>query len=172
MAIPITVTLTWPEVNAACQVALFRQTHNHMRGLETNYGCDPNFCIGVGLHTQGCIAEIAVAKHFNRYWSGVEHMRAPDVGYCLEVKSTRDLPGRRMIVHEESDHNADRVVFATVADNPRIVCLHGWMAIADAKDKKYWWHPEDRPEGAAYFVPREDLLPLDELKAILISEGK
>jgi hypothetical protein len=81
------------------------------------------------------VAEMAVAKATNRYWSGSywpaarhEELRGgPDVGDNIEVRRTRRRDGHLPI--RQRDVNLGRICFsAYVHDDMRTVTVNGWIA--------------------------------------------
>jgi hypothetical protein len=158
----VIVKLTWPEVNAACQVALFRQTHNTMRGISGKFCAPEDFCDGLVLHMRGCLGEIATAKYLNVYWSGVVGMHSPDVVFCVDVRTRQDMPNRNLILHDKDPDDAPFVV-ALSAEDPTSIRLAGWIYAKDGKRRDFWGDPS-RKGRPAYFVPNEALRPMDELK--------
>ncbi len=100
---------------------------------------------------QGAAAELAVAKHLNRYWDGsVNTYKRGDVGF-LQVRSTPLLDGS-LIVREG---DADNDVFVLVVGSIPTFRVVGSISARDAKDTSFRRAPNGRP--AAYFVPQSAL---------------
>lgn len=149
------ITLTESEIALAYTVAGQRQAQNLAAGRRDRYGAGVG---GFGLHVLGCLGEIALAKAFDRYWSGnVGGLKAADVG-SLQIRST-DHPNGKLILHP-ADRDDDRYFLARVAG--AAVDIVGYIVGRDGKQPAYWvepsaWRPNIRP---AYFVPTEALTKL------------
>jgi hypothetical protein len=156
----IEVKLTWPEIMMAHYVASQRQVQNIMTGAKHKYGFEGD---GEQTHARGCIGELAVAKVFNRFWSGsVGNRKVADVGVKLEVR-TVDTPYKCLMMHDD-DKDDSPYILADATDLP-FVRLVGWKLGRDCKQKHYWEEKANN-KRPAYFVPREDLEPMERLKVL------
>lgn len=152
-----TVSLTPAQLLTAAIGGVRRQVTNvHRRnahGLE-EWGFDWNEAI------LGAIGEVAVAKHFNRYWEAVvanpwTELKA-DVGKSLHVRTTD--PGKRLIVRKS---DPDDGVFVLVTGRRLEWTLVGWLLGWEAKQDRWWTVVAHRPP--AWFVPGDELHPIGKL---------
>lgn len=157
------ITLTWAEMMLAYQVAAQRRIMNMKKGLGGRYGAPE----GEGSEELDIIAargEMAVAKALNLYWSGtVGDYGAIDVGGLVDVR-TRTKDWHSLILHPG---DKDDLPFVLVdASNPPNMRLVGWIYAKDGKDQKFWDDPskKNRP---AFFIPQNNLRPMEELKKIV-----
>lgn len=108
---------------------------------------------GFQQHIEGAAAELAVAKHYNRYWSGLplDTWSLPDVGFELEVKLRTDW-------EEYPDLN----IKVTDKDEKKYLLVHG-------KIPNYWligWcfgHEFPRGNKSSVWVAPEQLHAMDTL---------
>lgn len=150
----------------ACTVGCWREVYNVQKGRGRDaHGFKGD---GWGINVEGGVAEYAVAKGLNLFWSGVVgtplQLRG-DVGQ-LQVRSTALKTGR-LILHPK-DHDEDTFVFVIGQD-----CefrIQGWILAEDAKQSRWWSDPsgKDRP---AFFVPRDELRDIRELTQMLRPVG-
>ena len=157
-----TITLTWSEMQVAHEVAGQRIIMNLRGGAKAKRGA-PKGIKGDALHLMACRAEMAVAKHLGRFWSGaVGDYSAADIGPGLgiEVRGT-EYPDGRLIVHGDDDDPDDSIFVLVIANGP-VMTLPGWMKGRVAKQQQWWSDPtgENRP---AFFVPQGALWDMDEL---------
>ena len=106
-----------------------------------------------GYHILGSMAELAVAKCMNTYWSFHEgKFSAGDVGsYEVRYSMRKDLKVR------PRDSGA---VISVTGEAPNFN-VAGWFPAEDAKRQE--WSKDFGFGNPAYFVPHEFLLPLDEI---------
>lgn len=143
------VVLTKSEMFMAALTGVQRQIESVADGRKDKHGYDGQD--GWGIHIEGAMAEIAVAKALNRYWdAGVNTFKAGDVGN-IQVRHTK-LAGGRLIVRE-GDTSED--VFVLVTGTSPAYSVLGWIRGMDAKKEEYWQAPAGRP--GAYFVPQSHL---------------
>jgi hypothetical protein len=99
----------------------------------------------------GSLGEIAVAKAYNRFWSGtVGSISDKDVG-PWQVRTTQ-LPGGRLPLHE-GDADADRFFLVTVTLEG-VATIRGWCWGHEGKLREYW---DDKIREACYMVPQSAL---------------
>lgn len=141
-------------------ISSWRQTDNLTNGRSDAYGYRGN---GWGLHIEGGIAEYAVAKHLNLFWSGVvsdPFVLPGDVGH-VQVRSTC-YPHGRLVVHPR---DSDEDIFIHVIGNPaaREYKIMGWYVGGEAKRDEWWEDPQgsNRP---AYWVPNAELCDIATIK--------
>lgn len=145
-----TVTLTWAEVASGIHAAGMRRIYNLRNGRQPIYG-EPHDPWAADV--EGALAEMAVAKHMDRYWSPASsqapHTIPGDVG-PLQVRSTT-RPNGCLILHP---NDPDEAVFWLVTGSAPTYTLAGWIRGADGKLEQYWREDTGRP---AFFVPQTAL---------------
>lgn len=105
------------------------------------------------LHIEGIMGEMALAKYFGLYWSGVGRLRDFDVGN-VDVR-TRPHERSRLILHKEDPD--DRCFFLVLGVNG-CYRIRGWIQARDGKREEWW----DDPVGGrpCYWIPQEELHPV------------
>jgi hypothetical protein len=156
----IRIELDWYSISRAAQIGCMRQ----IDALQNNYRLKNN--VGESdswtLHIEGAAGELATAKRFNGYWPAlVGNPRAPDVrinGRWCEVKTNKSRQWTDLIVgHDDPD---DYPYIGVLSFLP-VFIITGWLPAAEIKLAKWWRDPVGgRP---AYFVPRDELRPMEEL---------
>ena len=115
------------------------------------------------LHVIGAQCEFACSIIVNRYWrphvGKVGKDRQPDVGGCLEVRST-DLPDGRLIVKPHDPEWPTALIFH---DRNRHVFL-GWEMAWRVKQEPLLHYADNDP---AHFMQQRELRNLTELKEYL-----
>ena len=150
------VRLTIGELHLAAQNGSLRQIESMSRNLPDKHGFDGP---GWNIHIEGAAGEIAAAKALGVFWGGTINTfkSEGDVGK-LEIRTTSTKNNRLIVRNGDKDDSA----FVLVVGRAPSYQVVGWMTGKEAKQKKYLSAPGGRPP--AYFVPREDLKPLDLLK--------
>lgn len=146
----ISVTLTFPEMMLAAQVAAMRRVQGmkHNRAKTYGYGFDSDPLWQTDAIS--CLAEMALAKQLDRFWSGtVGDITAADVGTFYQVRAT-EHPTGRLILHPK-DKDEQPFVLARVAGSR--VDLMGWVYGRDGKLQNFW--EALRPMRFAFVVPTE-----------------
>ena len=145
----VEVKLSPTEIYAGAQAGVLRQVQNltsdgskPTRGLENNAS-------DWQLHIEGVLAEQAVAKHLNVYFSGKGQRGDKDVG-DYEVRTTDRANGRLLIRQTDSD---DSFYLLCTGLNGTYQ-IHGGIHGRDAKQDKYWDASLPRP---CWAVPQSDL---------------
>jgi hypothetical protein len=120
-------TLTGPEIALAYMVAGQRQAMNLCSNRKPRSGTDPNLLWET--HVIGCLGEMAVAKAYNRFWSGaVGDYHALDVS-GVQVRATKRPEGDLWVYPDDDDSRRFYLV--------RINCLQysiiGWILGGEAK---------------------------------------
>jgi hypothetical protein len=154
------VLLTGAEMITAGTVGIRRRVQNIINGRGPTHGSKHSADAGaLDNDIVGCMAEFAVAKYFNLYWSGtIGELEAPDVGGLIEVRMVRERI-HRLRLHPEDKQQFPYVL--ALAELPRIWLL-GYCWWKDGAIAANWSDPSgcDRP---AFFVPNP-LSHVDELK--------
>lgn len=158
----VDVDLTWQEIEAASQHGLNRSIRNGERGAKHAHGAKFSFLEGVTTNVGASIGELAVAKHFNFYHSGIAYIGAPDVGGCIEVRAiTKEHHG--LILHPDDPENF--IAICAYIKDPSTVHLVGWIAVADGKTEQFEAEPQQgRP---CYLVPQSKLHPMSSMRSRL-----
>lgn len=157
----ITIALTLPEIYVGAFVGIMRQITN-IRDRRTNAnglqdGNDWQY------HIEGALAEKAVAKHLDVYWSGsIGNLSFSDVSDKYEVRSGAKHT-YSLIIHPK---DKDDKPFILVTGLNGTYQIHGWMYGAEGKLQEYWSDPVGgRP---AFFVPSEKLHSMDTLPSMSV----
>lgn len=159
---PIPVSLTRAEqLLWAHPVFGYRQVTNERDGRQDVYGAEKRD--GEQNSLDGCLTELAAAKGINVYWSGAFDLGALDIGFALQVRSTRN-PNGGLIIHERDN---DDEVFILVTGGPTHYVLQGAMRAGDAKKDAYWRADWTDP---AWCVPQHALdIPIESLVRTCVS---
>jgi len=104
-----------------------------------------------GFDINSAIAEAAVARWLNLYWS-TGRIGAPDVGTSVEVRSTHRLDGC-LLLHPPDRDDAPYVLVTGTGLTRNII---GWITGRHGKQQKWWRTDTGRP---AFFVPQSALHP-------------
>lgn len=159
----VIVYLTDDEIELAGQAALRRAANAVKREAKNAYGAPDDGQGGVTEHYPGCLGEIAVAKHLNRYWNdpfgGIPG--GPDVAFKYQVRAMQQ-DHHCLILH---DKDKDKAIFflARIA-LPRVQIL-GWLRAGDGKKATGGkTNPTGKPDRAAYFVRQHHLRAMEEFR--------
>ena len=149
----VAVHLEWPEVYRAAEVGIMRQVSACQKKRADCYGLNP--ADGWSAHIEGACGELAVAKYFDRFWSGtIGQVDQSDVGE-YEVR-TSDRQNARLILHP---NDKDGARFFLVTGHAPDFELVGWIYARDGKRPEFWTDPtgKNRP---AFFIPQSALHPI------------
>lgn len=156
MADSIAVQLSLAEITSTAVAGVMRQVSAIKHSRKQRHGCKGSW----GVHIEGVLGELAVAKALNRYWSGNRLAPATgDVGEGIEVRTTAHENGR-LILHPTDPGES---VFILVTGKDGLYRLRGWIYGKDGKDERYWSDVAGNGRWA-FFVPQGDLRPLSELE--------
>lgn len=155
------VTLNEDEFDLCVQVGLRRQHSAIAKRLKDSVKSKRDWVDALGGHVKGAIGEMAVAKALGLSWTGSVDVfkSASDVGH-LEVRH-RSNPVWDLIVRD--DDNSDSVFVLSRGLPPGAIEVCGWIKGADAKNAR--WRQQYGGLRPAYFVPAEELQPLETLHA-------
>jgi len=147
----IEITLTPAEIMFGASAGVMREVANIKNGAKHKYGAtDKN---DWQMHIEGALAEMALAKHLNIYWSGKGAITLPDVGdQDVRVSASHN---NRLILHPD-DHDGRR--YWLVTGQYGSYRIKGWILGRDGKRDEFWSDPSGsgRP---AFFVPQCALTP-------------
>jgi len=149
------VKLSLQEVYVGASAGIVRRISGIARG-----GTETNNCPvdgGWQRDIEGALAEMALAKHFGLFWSGIEKINAGDVGE-YEVKHSSHNKARLLV-----PLNNDRLDnwFWLVTGLHGSYTIHGCMLGRDAMQERYVDEPV--PKRPCYCVPQSDLKPTPEV---------
>lgn len=152
----VKVVLTIGEMHLAAENGTLRVIESIKKGLKDRHGFEGP---GWDINVEGAAGEIAAAKALGTYWGGTVNTfkTVGDVG-ALEVR-TRSKDYYELIVREGDNSDA---VFILVTGRAPTFNVVGWIKASDAKQKKFSKRHGGRPP--AYFVPHDDLHPIETLK--------
>jgi hypothetical protein len=162
----ITIKLAWPELTNAAMVGCLRQ----ISAIQRNRICVRGRPARSGdwqwdAHIEGACAELAVAKYLGLFWHALlpklSQRAHPDVGRNIQVKRRPENGrGRDLRLHENDLDDAPYVLVVGTAPTYE---LRGWILGVDGKQAEYLNPGDGRP---CYFVPREKLRPMSDLRDI------
>jgi hypothetical protein len=114
------------------------------------------------INYRACLAEIAVARTLNLYWTGSEKRRR-DVGGILEVRSIAD-PDHGLVARANDTEEAPAVL--VLVDVPKLECdLLGWQNFGHAKR---FGRPLDADTAwPCWILAQHFLEPMAELRRIV-----
>jgi hypothetical protein len=139
----------------AAMVGIMRKSENIEIGKGNSYNWRAEDKDSWDMHIEGAISEYVASKAFNKHWDGKGKAGDVDVGKRIEVRWSPEH-SHRLIV-QKSDKEESFYVFVTGSLGKYRV--HGYINGANAKKAKYWSDPVGG--RAAYFIPKEDLIPIN-----------
>lgn len=152
--------LTWPEVSQAAFVGVMRQI-NRLRGTHGD-GSGPRSDRDWGIQVETAVAELAVAKALNLFWSGPLGITIHDVGGCVHVRPDSDDTGYLVVRKGDPDDH----VFVLVTGACPSYTVVGWAFGTEGKQEEYW-NPM-APEGAVFCVPADKLHDPNQLLSLRV----
>jgi len=160
MPTPIQFVFSEDEKTLAMAEGIRRQGTNETQGLRGRNGGAWKGSKALDIHLLGAAGEMAVASHLGikqHLYKETEAKRGSDDLPGIDVK-TRSKHKYDLIVQKNED---PRKKFVLVTIEDKTTFIHGWCYGKDAMKDEYWADPaRGRP---AYFVPKEQLSPLDTL---------
>lgn len=144
------------ELRTAAQAGIERRIVAIQRGRTPLYGVE-NRKAEWQIDIIGCIAEFALAKYLNVYWTsvvddGVANL-AGDVGK-FQVRSTSWLTGNLIL----RDTDKDDAVFVLAIVGDRHVDFAGWIIASEGKKSGL---KKDDENGIHYWVTQDLLNPME-----------
>ena len=135
----VEVTLEPWEYEWACHVGIRRYTANWGK-KDAHYYRKERMEDDRTAQQVACVAELAVAKHTNRFWSGTvwaagEHKNntwRPDVGRNIEVRHIRKPTSKAAVRRKQLGQGLVLWVAYPVRPECRSVHLLGWLPMDDA----------------------------------------
>lgn len=143
------VRLTPDEIRVACHHAADRYANALARGAKPKVNVDqPEDRAATDFLSS--MAEMAVSKGLNLYWSGVGGVGVTDVGNQYEVRST-PLPHGKLVI-SEGDKDGQEIVLVTC--NPPEFNIVGCIYAREGKKNAYRF---TNARGWCWMVPQEKL---------------
>ena len=151
----VAIQLTPAEIFQGAISGVMRQAQNIQRQHHGAHGA--NNQNDWQMHIEGALAEFAVAKHLNVFWSGKLGLYTPgDVG-SIEVRSSQKY--ENSLIVRKGDLDQAKFVFLTGVNGSYLI--HGWITGFEAKQDRYLRSPNGREP--AYFVPKNKLYSIETL---------
>lgn len=148
------ITLDSYELIQGAMIGIMRTVVSITRGHENKHGLDNQ---DWNRDVNSALAELAVAKAFNKYWAGhVNKFKGTDVGEW-QVRYTKSDNNRLLI----RDADNKQHIFIMVTGYAPTYILQGWIYGYEGCIDKYKDAPRDRP--VAYFIPISQLRSMYEL---------
>ena len=173
----ITVTLTTNNFRYANAVAFTRNEHALRMGKRAKLGSGGS--VQLGIHEVGCLGEVIAmnALGIPKPVLSIDTYQAePDIppGVCdafpngAEVRTRLGHPNVsypiEMPIREADDPQMPFIMVLLDPETRAAGRVAGWIKAADAMERSEWWkNPGNKPNGGAWFVPQEALLPLPEV---------
>ena len=155
----VEVELSWPEAMQAVVAGAFRRIASLKNGLRNQHGFDDEEHDGWGVDIEGAAGEMAVAKFFDQYYVPTLNTFKSMRDSCgCEIRTTKKH-SNRLIVREKDD---DSHIYILVTGQIPTFRIRGWMYGREAKQEKWVEGPNGR--SPAWFIPSEELRPMEELK--------
>jgi hypothetical protein len=148
----IQVVLTTDELLAAATVGM----HRHLSCIRVGSAARYEDGTEWSHHIEGAAAEVAVAKHFNLWWSGLTPTTLTgDVG-PYHVRHTEEKES--LIVRPRDFEKVANPKFIFVTGRNGTYLLIGWLDGKEARRPEWLRNPHGY--GEAWFVPRSALWPI------------
>lgn len=156
----VEVRLDWDEMMRGCTAGSMRVVRHLMKNdLDHKWGMST--ALAFDNNCYGCLAELVVAKHLGVWWSGEGLYEFSDVGQ-VEVRYAHKR-NFRLILHDD-DLDDRPYVLVTGEGAGGSFWIDGWIMGRDGKHDEWWEDPgTSRP---AYFVPRDQLRPIEDLHGV------
>lgn len=102
------------------------------------------------------MGEYVVYKYYDLPYTGnFGTYKLPDIGERTQIRSTHSHENRLII--RPDDPLDQRYILTTGVGR---VCIQGWIEASEIKDE---WKDNPNRLGEAWFVPKEELMPMEEL---------
>jgi hypothetical protein len=161
----IRVQLSDEAIANARALGMTRHRESIRLGLKDAHGAVTNEIESVRLHCYGALGEFAVASYLELPEPDtVNTFHAPDLAHRVQVR-TRLRVSYGLIVRKVDDDDDVFVLVYVEPLKPPAAYVRGWIIGRDAKRPKYLAQHGGRP--VAYFVPAEELQPMETLDAYI-----
>lgn len=155
----VEIRLDWNELFAAACVGVFRRLEGVYEKMNTNkHAYKSDWATDI----DGAAAEMAVARHFGRYWSFHSmNFTDDDVTGGIQVRSTAHKSGCLIIRANDPDEK----IYVLVITEAPVFRIVGYMRAADAKVEEFerkaddfgakcWWVPQNRLRDISEIMPK------------------
>lgn len=144
------VRLTPDEIKVACHHAADRYVNALARGAKSKVNVNqPEGRAATDFLSS--MAEMAVSKGLNLYWSGVAGVGAKDVGNQYEIRSTALTHGKLIVSEDDKD---DQEIVLVICNPPEFKIVGCIYAREGKKDAYRFINPR---RGWCWMVPQEKL---------------
>lgn len=153
------ITLEWHEYSMAVEIGTLRRITALKRGSQSYHGASN---LSWTEDIEGAAAELCVAKELGIYWNGgIDTFKDADLGLNIQVRWTPSH-SNNLIVREA---DSDDAYYVLVTGELPTMRIHGYVQGSYAKNDYWKRAPNGRPP--AYFVTKDYLRPVAELKGIV-----
>ena len=148
------VQLTYSEIILGAMAGVHRRVEYLKSGLSNRY--QPSMEQIWGAQIEGALAEQALAKGLNKYFSGKGEFGQSDLDENIECRAT-SWPDGRLILHDADKDEARYYLLVGEVGHYRIIgSIYGW----EGKKKEYLDAP-NQTGNSAYYVPQSELEPYE-----------
>lgn len=148
------VQLTYSEIILGAMAGVHRRVEYLKSGLSNRY--QPSMEQIWGAQIEGALAEQALAKGLNKYFSGKGEFGQSDLDENIECRAT-SWPDGRLILHDADKDEARYYLLVGEVGHYRIIgSIYGW----EGKKKEYLDDPNQTGKSA-YYVPQSELEPYE-----------
>ena len=148
------VQLTYSEIILGAMAGVHRRVEYLKSGLANRY--QPSMEQIWGAQIEGALAEQALAKGLNKYFSGKGEFGQSDLDENIECRAT-SWPDGRLILHDADKDEARYYLLVGEVGHYRIIgSIYGW----EGKKKEYLDDPNQTGKSA-YYVPQSELEPYE-----------
>ena len=148
------VQLTYSEIILGAMAGVHRRVEYLKSGLSNRY--QPSMEQIWGAQIEGALAEQALAKGLNKYFSGKGEFGQSDLDEDIECRAT-SWPDGRLILHDADKGEARYYLLVGEVGHYRIIgSISGW----EGKKKEYLDDPNQTGKSA-YYVPQSELEPYE-----------
>ena len=148
------VQLTYSEIILGAMAGVHRRVEYLKSGLSNRY--QPSMEQIWGAQIEGALAEQALAKGLNKYFSGKGEFGQSDLDEDIECRAT-SWPDGRLILHDADKDEARYYLLVGEVGHYRIIgSIYGW----EGKKKEYLDDP-NKTGKSAYYVPQSELEPYE-----------
>ena len=148
------VELTYSEIILGAMAGVHRRVEYLKSGLSNRY--QPSMEQIWGAQIEGALAEQALAKGLNKYFSGKGEFGQSDLDENIECRAT-SWPDGRLILHDADKDEARYYLLVGEVGHYRIIgSIYGW----EGKKKEYLDDPNQTGKSA-YYVPQSELEPYE-----------
>ena len=148
------VQLTYSEIILGAMAGVHRRVEYLKSGLSNRN--QPSMEQIWGAQIEGALAEQALAKGLNKYFSGKGEFGQSDLDENIECRAT-SWPDGRLILHDADKDEARYYLLVGEVGHYRIIgSIYGW----EGKKKEYLDDPNQTGKSA-YYVPQSELEPYE-----------